>query len=140
MSALYLLSEATNEPNLGWLLWLVLALFVVIVIIGWIVSKKDAGEAPEEKHVAPSAPASPDNLKKIEGVGPKVERVLNDAGISTFAELASASVEKLSAVLDAADLQMMDPSGWIEQADLAAKGDWDTLATLQEELKGGRRV
>ena len=140
MSALYLLSEATNEPNLGWLLWLVLALFVVIVIIGWIVSKKDAGEAPEEQRVAPSVPASPDDLKKIEGVGPKVERVLNDAGISTYAELASASVEKLSAALDASNLQMMDPSGWIEQAALAAKGDWDTLETLQEELKGGRRV
>jgi hypothetical protein len=35
---------------------------------------------------------------------------------------------------------MMKPDGWIELADLAAKGDWQGLEKLQEELKGGRRT
>jgi hypothetical protein len=34
----------------------------------------------------------------------------------------------------------MNPEGWIEQASLAAKGDWDGLERLQGELKGGRKT
>jgi hypothetical protein len=33
----------------------------------------------------------------------------------------------------------MNPEGWIEQAHLAANGDWDGLARLQADLKGGRK-
>ena len=147
MFALNLLSETTHEPDLTWLLWLVLAIFAVIVLVGWMTSnKKDAETAPapsapaQEEKAAPAAPATPDVLKKIEGIGPKVEDVLNEAGISTFAQLAEADVDKLREVLAAAKLQMMDPSGWLEQAELAAKGDWEALEKLQDELKGGRRV
>ncbi|MCP4140412.1 MAG: hypothetical protein GY755_09010 [Chloroflexi bacterium] len=141
MFALNLLSESTNEPNLSWLLWLVLAIFFVIVIVGWLVSKKkdDAPVAAPSMPETPAEPATPDVLKKLEGIGPKVEGVLNAAGITSFAQLAEADVEKLREVLAAAKLQMMDPSGWIEQAELAAKGDWDALEKLQDELKGGRR-
>ena len=88
----------------------------------------------------PAVPATPDVLKKLEGIGPKVEGILNAAGITTFAQLAEADVEKLREVLAEAKLQMMDPSGWMEQAELAAKGDWDALEKLQDELKGGRRA
>ena len=142
MFALNLLAESTNEPNLTWLLWLLLAIFFVIIIVGWLVSKKKDDEpvAAPSAPAAPAAPAAPDALKKLEGIGPKVEGVLNAAGISTFAELATADVEKLRDVLAEAKLQMMDPSGWIEQAELAAKGDWDALDKLQDELKGGRRA
>ena len=141
MFALYLLSESTNEPDLTWLLWLVLAILAVIVIIGWMVSKKGEESiiAPEEK-AAPAISFAQDDLKKIEGIGPKVEKVLNEAGVNNFAELAKSDVENLREVLVAAKLQMMDPSGWIEQAELAAKGDWGTLEKLQDELKGGRRA
>jgi hypothetical protein len=34
---------------------------------------------------------------------------------------------------------MMNPEGWIEQAKLAAQGDWTSLEKLQGELKGGRK-
>jgi hypothetical protein len=139
MFALNLLSESTNEPNLTWLLWLVLGIFLLIVIVGWLVSKKN-GDEPVAAPSAPAAPAAPDVLKKLEGIGPKVEGVLNAAGISTFAQVAEADVEKLREILAAAKLQMMDPAGWIEQAELAAKGDWDALEKLQDELKGGRRA
>ena len=148
MLALGFLSEST-EPDLGWLLWLVLVIFVLIVIIGWIVSNKkgdDLGSAKKTEVVVPEkneevvAPSAPDDLKKLEGIGPKVEQILNGAGVKTFAELANADVVILREALASARLQMLEPSGWIEQAVFAAKGDWDALSKLQDELKGGRRV
>jgi predicted flap endonuclease-1-like 5' DNA nuclease len=83
---------------------------------------------------------APDDLKRIEGIGPKVEKVLNDAGINTFGALARANLADVQNTLNAAGLQMMDPEGWIEQASLAAKGDWEELERLQNELKGGRKA
>ena len=138
MFAINVLSEA-QEPDLAWLLWLVLGLFLIIVLVGWMVSNKNGEEvAPVEKEEV--APATPDILKKLEGIGPKVEGVLNEAGITTYVALAKASVEELRAILAAEKLQMMHPDNWPEQADLAAKGEWDTLEKLQDELQGGRRV
>jgi len=148
MFALNLLSETSHETDLTWLLWLVLAIFVVVVVVGWLTSSKSKEEAPVEAH-APAhddhaeevhAEAAPDNLTKLEGIGPKVSGVLAAAGYTTFAGLAAADVDAVREVLKEAGLQMMDPSGWIEQADLAAKGDTDALAKLQDELKGGRRA
>ncbi len=81
-----------------------------------------------------------DDLTKIEGVGPKVAKVLNEAGISSFADLAGAKAADVQKALDAAGLQMMDPKGWISQAKLAAKGDWEGFEKLQVELKGGRKA
>ncbi len=140
MFALNLLAESTNEPDLMWLLWLVLILFVVIVIVGWMTSKKDSGAPAEETHAPAQEADVPDDLKILEGIGPKVAGVLADAGYTTFAKLAAADADAVSTVLDAAGLQMMDPAGWIEQAELAAKGDMEALEKLQDELKGGRRA
>jgi large subunit ribosomal protein L21 len=140
MFALNLLSESTNEPDLTWLLWLVLAIFVVIIIIGWVASKKNEKPVSVVKEEKAAAPVAPDVLKKLEGIGPKVEGVLNDAGFNTYAQLAKADVENLREILATAKLQMMDPSSWAEQAELAAKGDWDALDKLQDELQGGRHA
>jgi large subunit ribosomal protein L21 len=82
--------------------------------------------------------AEADNLTKIEGIGPKVSIVLNEAGISTFEDLSNAKVEDLQKILGDAGLRMMDPTTWPEQAKFAADGDWDTLKTLQDKLSGGR--
>jgi large subunit ribosomal protein L21 len=95
----------------------------------------------EVKAVAPIEVAKEaDDLTKIEGIGPKVAGVLNGAGIFTFEDLANAKVADVQEVLNAAKLQMMNPEGWIPQAELAAKGDWDGFEKLQAELKGGRKV
>ena len=101
-------------------------------------------EAPEpdaepEPEAAPAAPPQPDDLKKIEGIGPKVSGLLNENGIITYAQLADTPVEKLQQILDDAKLQMMHPGSWPEQAQLAAEGNWDALQELQDNLKGGRR-
>ncbi len=99
--------------------------------------------APEESVTPPEAvevAAPPDDLRRIEGIGPKVAALLGDAGISTYAQLAAAAPDHLREVLQAAGLRFMDPATWPEQATLAAQGDWEGLATLQGALKGGRRA
>lgn len=90
--------------------------------------------------MAPVVEAAADDLKLIEGIGPKISTVLADAGITTFAQLAEASPEALRQILDLAGLSAInDPSTWPQQAALAAAGNWDGLALLQNELRGGRR-
>ena len=105
----------------------------------------EAAPAPEaevpaepEETPEPAAPPQPDDLKKIEGIGPKVASLLNENGITTYAQLAEAPVEKLQQILDDAKLQMMNPGSWPKQAKLAAEGQWEALQELQDNLKGGR--
>lgn len=93
--------------------------------------------------VQPPVPPEPDDLKRIEGIGPRMASVLQDAGISTFAELANTPLADIEQVLENADprlLRLAVPETWIEQASLAAIGDWDALDSLQDKLQGGRRV
>ena len=97
---------------------------------------------PPEAEAEPELPAppEPDNLKRIEGIGPKVSSLLNEAGIFTFSQLADSEVSRLKSIVDEAGLTMMNPASWPDQARLAASGDWDALAKLQEGLKAGRRA
>lgn len=101
-----------------------------------------AAVEPEPAAPKPAAIAAmkPDDLKIIEGIGPKVSRLLRDSGIRTFAELAAADVGRLNDILQQASLPMINPASWPEQAKLAAAGDMGALQKLQDELKGGRRT
>lgn len=100
----------------------------------------DGAEAPVA--VAEAAPVMADDLTKIEGIGPKIGELLQDAGIATFAALAERSAEQLNDILAAAGSRyaIAVPDSWPEQAALAAAGDWDGLAALQDRLEGGRYV
>jgi len=82
---------------------------------------------------------SGDDLKKIEGIGPKIAEILNQTGITTFAELAAASPEKLKEILIEAGTRYAskNPATWPQQAQLAADGNWDELKELQDKLSGG---
>jgi len=99
-------------------------------------------EAAPEKEAAPKKEKAPklDDLKIIEGVGPKIETLLKEGGISTWAELAAASEDRLKEILDAAGprYQIHDPSTWPAQAKFASNGQWDELKEYQEMLTGGR--
>src|SRR6266498_3771630 len=53
-----------------------------------------------------------DNLVKVEGIGPKVAKTLNEAGILTFEDLANAKVEDIQKILMDAGLKMMDATTW----------------------------
>jgi len=95
-----------------------------------------------EKPKKEKAAAGGDDLKRIEGIGPKIAGLLAEAGITTFGELAEAPGEKLQEVLDAAGsrYKMHDPGTWSQQAKLAAEGQWDALKELQDQLKGGKEA
>ncbi len=89
----------------------------------------------------PPAPAEPDDLKKIEGIGPKIEKILHDAGIKTFAKLAGTSVAALEKIVrEDGGIRVAYPDTWPQQAGLAAAAKWDELERLQDSLKGGRKV
>lgn len=85
--------------------------------------------------------AKTDNLKKIEGIGPKIEKLLKERGITTFNDLAKAEIKILQDTLDEAGkrFRMHDPTTWPEQAALAAAGEWEKLDDLQDVLKGGKK-
>ena len=109
--------------------------------------KAEAEEAPlaetQPQTGVPEPPTTPDDLKRIEGIGPKLSSVLQEAGILTYAQLAAASPDELRAILEAADprlLRLTDPTTWPEQAALAAIGEWEALEALQDKFKGGRRA
>ena len=68
--------------------------------------------------------AEADDLKKLDGVGPKLEEVFNNAGIATFEKLAATPVKKLHEILEEAGSRYAskDPAPWVEQAkELAGK-------------------
>ncbi|MFC0186263.1 Predicted 5' DNA nuclease, flap endonuclease-1-like, helix-3-turn-helix (H3TH) domain [Pseudarcicella hirudinis] len=81
-----------------------------------------------------------DDLKKIEGIGTKIEDLLNEAGIKNFARLSITTVDRLNEVLKAAGprFQMHDPTTWPAQAKLAAEGRWEELKKWQDELNAGK--
>jgi predicted flap endonuclease-1-like 5' DNA nuclease len=84
--------------------------------------------------------AKKDDLKIVEGIGPKIEELCNAAGIFTFAELANTTPERIKQILEAAGprFQMHDPSTWPAQAALARDAKWDELKTWQDELNKGK--
>ena len=81
-----------------------------------------------------------DDLKKIEGIGPKIAEIFNNDGIMTFAQLAETSTEKMQELLDAAGSRYAshNPGTWAKQAAMAAAGQWDELKAWQDEMNGGK--
>lgn len=146
--------------TLGAFVTLVLAFFLGVAV-AWIFlvgrREEEPGETrtvePERLTLEPSPAASgpqhtgvepePEDLKRIEGIGPKISQVLQDAGILTFIQLAESRPEQLVQILQEEDprlARLADPRTWPEQAVLAAAGAWDALEELQEELTAGRRT
>jgi len=94
--------------------------------------------APETEVVEDAEPEA-DDLKKIEGIGPKISSVLAESGVTTFARLAELSIDEIKGILEG-KVRIAIVDTWAEQAALAAAGKWDELETLQDELQGGRRA
>ena len=86
---------------------------------------------------APKKTAKADDLKKIEGIGPKIAETLVAAGIVSFADLAKAKPAAISEII--ADVRGNHvPETWPAQAQMAADGKWDELKAWQDELDGGK--
>ena len=100
--------------------------------------------APKKEAVVKAAPAKKapvkakaDDLKKIEGIGPKIASTLVAAGIANFADLAKAKPAKISEIISEVRGNHVTDT-WPAQAKLAADGKWDELKKWQDELDGGK--
>ena len=80
-----------------------------------------------------------DDLKVIEGIGPRYESVLKAAGIQTFRDLADLRPDRIETILREAGGRMADPSTWPAQARLAADGEWQELTEMQSTAEGRPR-
>ena len=90
--------------------------------------------------VSAFVPLKQDDLKIVEGIGPKIEELLFAAGIHTYSELAAAPVSRLNEILAEAGprFSMHDPGTWSAQSLLAANGEWENLKAYQGFLDSGK--
>ncbi len=104
-------------------------------------SVKQKSPAQFEPQPSFAITADRDDLTVIEGIGPKIQMLLNQYGISNYRQLAEADVLRLKEILAEAgsQLAMHDPGTWPSQANLAANDQWDTLKSVQGFLKGGKK-
>ena len=101
---------------------------------------KKAEPKVEAKAAAPKAKKAsgkPDDLKKIEGIGPKIASTLVEAGIATYADLAKAKPAAISEIIAGVRGSHVTDT-WPAQAKLASEGKWDELKKWQDELDGGK--
>ena len=87
------------------------------------------------------AAVAADDLKVVEGIGPKIEELLVKNGISNYSTLAATPVAQLKEILESAGNRyaIHDPGTWPAQSLLAANGEWDNLKAYQGFLNAGKR-
>ena len=88
-------------------------------------AKADAPKAKASKAEAPKAEAAAgaDDLKKLSGVGPALEKKLHDAGVTTFAQIAAWTEEDVAAMDEKLSFKgRIEREGWIEQAKAMVEG------------------
>ncbi len=81
-----------------------------------------------------------DDLKIVEGIGPKIEELFHFAGVTTWKALSETSIEKCEEILKAGGerFRLHKPDTWPDQARLAFEGKWQELANWQDKLNGGK--
>lgn len=81
-----------------------------------------------------------DDLKLVEGIGPKIEGLFHTFDIKTWKALSEASVAKCQEVLNSGGerYRIHDPSSWPMQAKMCYEGKWADLQKWQSEHKHGK--
>jgi len=122
--------------------WLFVML-AVAALLGWLLrhfmgDNNGSGTNVDAGVIPLSVDAS--DLKVVEGIGPKIEELLHNDGIKTWADLAAASTDRLQNILTEAGprFKMHDPKTWAEQAAMARDGKWNELTEYQDFLVGGK--
>ena len=91
--------------------------------------------ADSEAEPSSASPAY-DDLTRINGVGAVFQTALYQAGITSYADLASVSLDELEALLEAAGRSRPGRlETWAQQAQFAAAGDWDGLRQYLDSLQ-----
>ena len=132
------MAQTTKRDRRLWPLVSLVPLLLILAGLWRIIRQPIQQDYLEDKRLGP--PGGYDDLEQIEGVGPTAAGVLREAGINSFSQLAKADTEQLKEILHSTNLRTADPGTWPEQARLAANGDWDSLAALQQALRGGWRA
>lgn len=123
-----------SDVFLPWFLWL-LGAFILGLLLGWILRQIFGGGA------AAASSDSKQGLTKIEGIGPKIEELLNKKGIHSYRQLSDTPIDVLEKIILDAGPNFATRRGmtgtWPAQAKLADQGEWDELGKWQDILKGG---
>ena len=129
--------SSTNECGTRWWEWMLAIIGVpTLALLIWLWLRRRAKEeappitqmridittsSPPTEMPEPTAeesPPAPDDLRRIEGIGPKISSVLQAAGIRTFVQLAETDIAQLKDILRDAGIRA-NPGTWPEQASLA---------------------
>lgn len=112
----------------------------------------DVPPSPSSTPSAPSAPdvsaaaavlgkpVTPDDLKVLEGIGPKIEGLCHGIGIRTWFDLSTTEVSLLRTMLTDAGsrFRAQDPTTWPQQAKLLVEGRWVDFKALTDRLSSGK--
>jgi predicted flap endonuclease-1-like 5' DNA nuclease len=121
-------------------------IFILGLLVGWLIewiidwfywrtryAERDTGssEPPVQatavpprvvEQPRPQARPAPDNLQVIKGIGPVIERKLNEAGITTFEQLGNLTAADLRRILGDVIERLSDEEALLQQArDLARR-------------------
>lgn len=95
-----------------------------------------APEAAPRPVPAAAASAGPDDLKKLSGVGPALEKKLHQAGVTTFAQIAAWSASDIAEMDEKLSFKgRIERDGWVEQARQLASGGQTGFSKRVEDGK-----
>ena len=86
--------------------------------------QKTEAEAPAKAKAAPkTAAAGADDLKKLSGVGPALEKKLHEGGVTSFAQIAAWTEADIAEFDEKLSFKgRIEREGWVEQAKELTKG------------------
>lgn len=139
----YDLSDATLE---------ILLMLLGSFILGWLFRHIFGGDVlSKAKSYLPTlaiqrapmvihSPYRNDDLKIVEGIGPKIEALFKAHGIQNWEDLANATPAQLREILNRGGdrFALAEPKTWPDQAALAREGRFDELKKFQNVLMAGR--
>lgn len=81
-----------------------------------------------------------DDLKAVEGIGPKISEMFNTAGVTTWKALSETAVARCQEILDGGGerYRVHNPGSWPMQAKMCSEGKWAELAKWQDEHDHGK--
>jgi len=90
--------------------------------------------AVEEKIVVEKVDQK-DDLKVIKGIGPVLEKSLNELNITAYSQIAKMTIKNMTKLLNDAGInaKIYDLSGWKAQAKLALKGDMEAVKNWERK-------
>jgi predicted flap endonuclease-1-like 5' DNA nuclease len=99
-------------------------------------TKKASRRVATQETTGAGTPGKPDDLLRIDGVGPKSVSALQAAGIDSFQKLANTSEAQILEILTVAKVRLVaNYTTWAQQAAYAARGDWEGFDRFNHERK-----